>query len=201
MDSRANWTGKLGAVSCAGAVLAGLIYAGLVSSKDAHPIWIVALFGLAAFGLLSGLAGLISSRGRGRASIPSIVGLVLSLPLAYVGLMLVLALRDAETVSEPASPADAAARQAYFQSLVKLGAIGPCNALFPERAASFRQSHAAWLRENSQLIASGEESVRAATGPDFDKQPFALLAAEKQFTALLADLPAEKRLPWCEQYF
>jgi hypothetical protein len=108
---------------------------------------------------------------------------------------------DAETVSEPASPEDRAARQAYFQYLVRLGAIGPCSAVFPERASSFDQSHRAWLRENSQLIALGKESIRAVAGPDFDKKPYDVGAAERQITALLAGFPAEKRLPWCKEYF
>jgi hypothetical protein len=119
----------------------------------------------------------------------------------HAAALLVLALHVAETVSEPASPEDAAARKAYFQSLVKLGAIGPCKSLFPERAASFGQSYSAWLKKNSQLIARGEQSVRAVAGPDFDKQPFDRAGAEKQFTELLAGMPAGKRLPWCRQYF
>ena len=106
-----------------------------------------------------------------------------------------------ETVSEPASPEDAAARKAYFQHLVRLGAINPCKAAFPERAPSFDVSYAAWLKENSKLIKRGEDSVRAVAGPDFDKKPFDVHGAEKQITQLLAGLPAEKRLPWCQQYF
>ena len=87
MSSRGNWTRRLGAISCFAAVIAGLIYAGLVSSKGPHLNWTFALFGVAAVGLVAGLAGLISSRGQGRVPILSLVGCVLSLPSAFVGLM------------------------------------------------------------------------------------------------------------------
>ncbi len=87
MSNRGNWTRRLGAISCFAAVIAGLIYAGLVSSEGPHLNWIFTLFGVAAVGLVAGLAGLISSRGQGRVPILSIVGCILNLPSAFVGLM------------------------------------------------------------------------------------------------------------------
>ena len=89
MRSRGNWTRRLGAISCFAAVIGGLTYVGLVSSKDSHVNGIFALLGVAAVGLVAGLAGLISSRGQGRVPILSIVGCVLNLPPAFAGLMAV----------------------------------------------------------------------------------------------------------------
>jgi hypothetical protein len=89
MISLTTWTRKFGAMSCFAAVLAGLIYSGLASSKEPHLNWIFVLSGVAVLGLLSGIAGLFSSRGKGRMAVLSIVGCVLNLPSAVVGLMLV----------------------------------------------------------------------------------------------------------------
>ena len=89
MSSRGNWTRRLGAISCFAAVIAGLIWAGLASSEGPHLNWIFTFVGVAAVGLVAGLAGLISSRGQGRVPILSVVGCVLNLPLAFVGLMLI----------------------------------------------------------------------------------------------------------------
>ena len=86
---RKNRVQRLGAVSCAASVFAALVYAGLASSREAHLEWIFVLFGVAILGLLSGIAGLISSRGGGRIPVLSIVGCILNLPTVGIGLMLV----------------------------------------------------------------------------------------------------------------
>lgn len=88
MVKAGGWTQKLGAISCCAFVVAALIYISLVSSKDYHPNWIFALFGAAVVGLLSGVAGLLSSRGRGRLPVTSIVGCVLNLPVLILVLLL-----------------------------------------------------------------------------------------------------------------
>ena len=89
MSSRGNWTRRLGAISCSAAVIAALIYAGLALSKGPYLNWIFTFSGVAAVGLVAGLAGLSASRGQGRVPILSIVGCVLNLPSVFVGLMLI----------------------------------------------------------------------------------------------------------------
>lgn len=89
MSSRENWSRRLGTTSCVAAVVAALIYAGLVSSTGPHLNWIFTLFGVAVVGLGAGLAGLISSRGHGRVPALAIVGCVLNLPAIFVGLTLI----------------------------------------------------------------------------------------------------------------
>jgi hypothetical protein len=80
----------LSATSCLAAVSAGLLYASLVGLKEPHLSLIFVLFGLGVLGLISGLAGLISLHGRDR--ILSIVGFLLSMPTAFIGLTLVAAI-------------------------------------------------------------------------------------------------------------
>ena len=89
MNHHGSWTRRLGVTSCLAAVLSGIIYAGLAAAKGPHLNWIFVLFGMGVLGVLSGLAGLVSSRGEGRVPVLSIVGCVLSLPSAVVGLLLV----------------------------------------------------------------------------------------------------------------
>ena len=89
MSSRGSWTRKLGAISCIAALFGGIIYASLTSTKEPHLNWIFVLFGAAVLGLLAGFAGLISSRGQRRVPILSIIGCVLNVPPAFVGLMLI----------------------------------------------------------------------------------------------------------------
>ncbi len=89
MTSRQSWSLALGAVSCLASPLAGVIYFALRSSKEPHLDWIFVMFAVATVGVLSGIAGLISSRLKGRAAVLSAVGCVLSLPSTFVGVMLV----------------------------------------------------------------------------------------------------------------
>ena len=89
MDGGTDLTRKLGAISCGSFVIAIPVYISLASSKDYHPNLIFAMFGIVVLGLLSGIAGLISSRGEGRLPISSIVGCVLNLPVV-VAMLLVL---------------------------------------------------------------------------------------------------------------
>lgn len=88
INSGAGRTRKLGAVSCGAFLLAAPVYLILVSSKDYHPYLIFTMFGLVVLGLLSGVAGLVSSRGEGRLSVTSIAGCVLNLSVV-VGMLLV----------------------------------------------------------------------------------------------------------------
>jgi hypothetical protein len=88
MSSRENWTRTLGAISCVAALFAGIIYASLTSTNEPHLNWIFVLFGVAVLGLLAGFAGLISARGQRRVPTLSIIGCVLNVPPAFVGLVL-----------------------------------------------------------------------------------------------------------------
>ena len=88
LKSVGGWTRKLGATSCGAFLMAAPVYLILVSSKDYHPYLIFTMFGLVVLGLLSGIAGLISSRGEGRLPIASILGCVLNLPVV-IGMLLV----------------------------------------------------------------------------------------------------------------
>ena len=89
MITRQSWSLGLGVVSCLASLSAGLIYFALRSTKEPHLDWIFVMFAVATVGVLSGIAGLISSRVKGRAAVLSAVGCVLSLPSTIVGLMLV----------------------------------------------------------------------------------------------------------------
>ena len=77
----------LSATSCAAAVSAGLLYAGLVASREPQLKLIFVMFGLGVLGLVSGLIGSITFRGRDR--VLSAVGFFLSVPTTIIGLMLV----------------------------------------------------------------------------------------------------------------
>ena len=90
MSSRGSWTRKLGAISCIAALFPGIIYASFTWTKEPQFNLIFVLFGVAVFGFLAGLAGLISSRGQGRVPILSIIGCVLNVPQAFWGLMLIV---------------------------------------------------------------------------------------------------------------
>ena len=89
MISRQSWSLALGAVSCLASLSAGLIYFALRSTKEPHLDWIFVMFAVGTVGVLAGIAGLISSRVKGKAAVLSAVGCVLSLPSTFVGLMLV----------------------------------------------------------------------------------------------------------------
>ena len=119
--------------------------------------------------------------------------------------LLLFVLAGSEIVNEPASPEDAAARRAYFDSLVRQSAIGPCKASFPKDAESFDRSYAKWSQDNASLVAQGEKSIREAAramaGPDEAEEPFDVKEAEKAIAQVLRELPPEKRRPWCKQYF
>jgi hypothetical protein len=81
-------TQELGFISCASAFVAYfiLLFAGILLY-----VLFPVVFGAAAFGLLSGLRGMISARGQGRIPVVSIVGILLNLLPAYVGLALIAA--------------------------------------------------------------------------------------------------------------
>lgn len=89
MASRQSWSLALGAVSCLASPSAGVIYFALQNTKEPHLGWIFVMFAVATVGVLAGIAGLISSRFKGRAAVLSAIGCALSLPSTFVGLMLV----------------------------------------------------------------------------------------------------------------
>lgn len=76
----------LGATSLLAAISAGLFYIGLAVSDEPHLNLIFVFFGLGVLGVISGLTGMFFSQGRGR--ILPLVGFVLSIPSAVLGLML-----------------------------------------------------------------------------------------------------------------
>jgi hypothetical protein len=86
-----NRTVKLGLASCLLALLAGVVFLILMALFALKILFwplVLVQFGAAGLGLLSALAGMISSRGQGLKPILSIMGLVLNLPLAFMGLVI-----------------------------------------------------------------------------------------------------------------
>ena len=76
---------NLGATSCILALLAGIVYLGLVLSKEYHPnvMLLFILSGVA--GLLLGITGLVASLWQRRVSMLSLLGIALNLAPIYLG--------------------------------------------------------------------------------------------------------------------
>ena len=114
---------------------------------------------------------------------------------------IVLAAPGGERIIEPSSEADRVAKVAYFDSLVKLGALRPCQDLFRSHARTFAEAHATWTDRNARRISDGKKSIANTVGPEAANEPFPLDEAQAAMVTVLSGLPEARRLPWCQEHF
>jgi hypothetical protein len=84
MMRRAGLTQALGVISLLASLLAALATIWITAARGPKPAWVLCALIAAGLGLLTGVAGLIASRGLSRAPQLAIVGCVLSLPSVFV---------------------------------------------------------------------------------------------------------------------